>query len=347
LRQAIKLDDDYVPAYLWLGGLLGEMGRLPEQSLVLQQAMVIDPLNELLAINVAGNLASQGDYQGAKDMLQNLVSLRPDSATLLRIMSGYALKSGELVEGLRYANQSYDLEPDSPAVIQTLADAWASVGVNDKAETLLLDGLEKARDNLSLQTSYFFLLLREGRFEKAERLLTEQFGTSIDELPEQQQQFYYFQKGMVSLVKGDKDTARSLFENAYDEDAERTWDGNQVLYATVLCALYSDAGNADLAEKRLVSAERAVRRARLNGVDDAGIYYTESSIHALRGESEAALDSLQKAYDRGFREAWLLDIDLRLDSLHGEPQFATIKQQIERDIVQARAEVESPAFAVR
>ncbi|MGA9575860.1 MAG: hypothetical protein WBS20_18100, partial [Lysobacterales bacterium] len=344
---AIKLNDDYIPAYLWLGGLLGEMGRLPEQSQVLQQAMTIDPLNELLAINVAGNLASQGNYQGAKDMLQNLVALRPDSATLLRIMSGYAINSGDLVEGWRFANQSYDLEPDSPVVIETLASAWASMDVNDKAESLLLDGLEKAKDNFNLQSTYFFLLLKQGRFEKAERLLTEQFAKSIDEMPEQLRRNYYFQKGMISLVAGDKDTARLFFENAFDEDFDQTWDGKQVLYATVLSALYRDAGNAELAEKRLASAERAVKRARINGADDAGIYYTESSIHALRGESEAALDSLKKAYDRGFREAWLLDIDLRLDSLHDKPQFTAIKQQIEKDIVEARTEVESSAFAVR
>ena len=80
-------------------------------------------------------------------------------------------------------------------------------------------------------------------------------------------------------------------------------------------------------------------------MDDADIYYTESSIHALRGETKAALDSLQMAYDRGFRGAWLLEIDLRLESMHTEPQFAAIKQQIEKDIVQARAEVESFAVA--
>ena len=37
LRQAIKLNEDYIPAYLWLGGMLGELGRLPEQSQILQQ----------------------------------------------------------------------------------------------------------------------------------------------------------------------------------------------------------------------------------------------------------------------------------------------------------------------
>jgi hypothetical protein len=43
----------------------------------------------------------------------------------------------------------------------------------------------------------------------------------------------------------------------------------------------------------------------------------------------------------------MLEFDSRLESLHTEPQFAEIKQQIEKDIVQARTEVESFALAVR
>lgn len=347
LRQSIKLDDDYIPAYLWLGGLLGENGRLPEQSQILQQAMVIDPLNELLAINVATNLTRQGNYQAGKELLQDLVALRPDSATLLRIMSGHAIKSGNLVEGWQYASRSYDLEPDSPVVIQTLAGAWASVGVTDKAEDLLLDGLEIAGNNFSLQSDYFFLLLKQGRIEKAESLLSKQYGDSIEGLPEQLQQYYYFQKGMISLVAGDAVTARGLFEQAIRDDFDQSWNGEQVMYATILSALHFDAGNTELAEQRLESAERSVRRARINGVDDANIYYTESSIYALRGKTEAALESLQMAYERGFRTVWMLDFDSRLESLHAEPQFAEIKQKIEKDIVQARTEVETFALALR
>jgi TolB-like protein/Tfp pilus assembly protein PilF len=347
LRQAIKLNDDYIPAYLWLGGLLGEIGRLPEQSQVLQQAMVLDPLNELLAINVAGNLSAQGDYQAAMDLLKELVALRPDSATLLRIMAGYAMKGGDLVAGWQYASQSYDLEPESPVVIETLAGAWESVGVMDKAESLLREGLDLASDNFSLQTTYFFLLLKQGRLEKAERLLTEQYGPSIEDLPEQLQQRYYFQKGMISLLTGDSEGVRVNLENAVSDDSEQAWNSEQIMYATILSKLYRDAGNDELAEKRLASAERAVRRARINGVDDAGIYYTESSIHALRGRSEAALEKLQEAYDRGFRGVWMLEIDLRLESLYSEPRFVAIKHQIEKDIVQARTEVESLMLAMR
>jgi len=345
LRQSIKLNEDYIPAYLWLGGLLGDLGRLPEESQILQQAMAIDPLNELLAINYAGSLSNRGDYEAAKDLLQGLITLRPDSATLLRISSGHAMSNGDLVGAWRYATLSYELEPESPVVIETLAGAWESVGVADKAEELLIHGLEIANENFGLRKNYFFLLLKQGRLEKAERLMQEQYGDSVEGLPEQMQSYYYFQKGMISLVGGDKNMARELIERGIRDDSGQGWSGEQVFFMTLSSALQTAAGNAELAEQRLTNAERAVRRARINGMDNAYIYYTESSIHALRGESGAALQSLQIAYDRGFRGIWMLEVDLRMESLHQEPEFVAIKQQIERDIAQARSEVETLTIA--
>ena len=91
----------------------------------------------------------------------------------------------------------------------------------------------------------------------------------------------------------------------------------------------------------MTRAERSLHRARLNGVEDAQSYYTESSIFALRGNSQAAIDSLQTAYERGFREALMLEKDWRMESLQQNPQYIAIRQQIDRDIEQARAEVES------
>jgi TolB-like protein/Tfp pilus assembly protein PilF len=346
LRQSIKLNEDYIPAYLWLGGLLGELGRLPEQSVILQQAMALDPLNELLAINFAGNLSSRGDYQAGKDLLQGLVELRPDSSTLLRIMSGHAMKSGDLVDAWRFAERSYGLEPDSPVVIQTLASAWDSIGAIDKAESLFLEGLEIASENNGLRSSYFFLLLKQGRLEKAEQMLREQYGDSVDGLPEQLQQYYYFQKSMISLVKDDRNTARELIELGLGDDSDLAWDGEKVYFVTLSAALQREAGNTELADQRLARAERAMRRARINGADNAYIYYTESSIHALKGEPQAALNALQTAYERGFRGAWMLKMDLRLESLRQEPQFIAISQQIESDLEQARSEVESFTVAV-
>ncbi|NOR18701.1 MAG: tetratricopeptide repeat protein, partial [Xanthomonadales bacterium] len=345
LRQAVRLDENYIPAYLWLSGLLGELGRLPEQKQILQQAMVIDPLNELLAINFAGNLTSQGDYPAAKALLQDLLALKPDSVTLLRFISSLASQSGDLVDAWKYAGQSYELEPESPVVIETMAGAWDGVGATDKAEQLLLHGLEIANDNSGMRGNYFFLLLKQGRLEEADRMLKEQFGDSVDGLPEQMRQYYFAQKSMISLIRGDKDAARGLLELAIGEDSDQAWDGMRLTLMTLSSALQRGAGNTELADQRLDEAERAVRRARINGVDNSGIHYIASSIHTLKGNYDAALDSLQLAYDRGFRDPWLLEMDFRLDPLRQQPHFVAIQQQIERDIAAARSEVETLTLA--
>jgi hypothetical protein len=43
----------------------------------------------------------------------------------------------------------------------------------------------------------------------------------------------------------------------------------------------------------------------------------------------------------------MLQIDLRLESVRDEPQFVAIEEKINRDIAQARSEVESSTFAAR
>ncbi len=339
LRQAISLNEDYVPAHLWLGGLLGELGRIPEQGMVLQQAMAIDPLNELLAIIYAGNQYVQGDYDSAHDLLTGLIRLRPDSVTLLRTMSGYAAAHGDLVEAWEYAQRSYDIEPESPVVIGTMARAWMELGEVDRAEQLLHAGLEMASDNTELKVQYYFLMLVSGRIEEAERVVREQYGESIADLPDRFQRFYHFQMGMISVVKGDLVSARDSLELAINFDDSQSFDGDQLITLTMASFLNDRLGDSERAEQHLLSAERAVRRARINGVDDAGIYYTESSIFILRGEKELAIAALQEAYNRGWRQSWLLNLDSRLDPLRNEPAFLEIERQINEDVSKARAEV--------
>jgi len=339
LRQAISLNGDYIPARLWLGGLLGDLGRIPEQGLVLQEAMALDPLNELLAINYAGNHFVQGNYEAARDLLGGLIQLRPDSPTLLRTMAGYASGHGDLVEAWEYARRSYELEPDSPVVISTMAKAWMDLEEFDRSEELLLRGLDMAKDNVDLQTQYYFLMLVAGRLEEAERMVREQFGDEIEALPDRFRRFYHFQMGMINVIKGDLAAAREDMEQALDLEEVNVFDDNQMFMLTMASFLNQQVGDSERAQQRLQEAERAIRRARLNGVDDPSIYYTESSILVMRGEKEQAIAALQEAYDRGWRQSWVLELDSRLDPIRNEPAFLEIQRQVEQDISEARAEV--------
>jgi TolB-like protein/Flp pilus assembly protein TadD len=345
LRQSVELNENYVPAQLWLAGVLGDQGRYPEESLVLEQAMILDPLNELLAVNYAKNLSVRGNYDGAREMMHDLIDLRPDSTMLLRSMSSYALGHGDLVEGWRLANRSYELEPQSPAVIEALAKTWLLLGDTEEAERLLEEGLSLAEQNLNLQGTYFMMLVVEGRFEEADALVRDLAAQAGSAIPEKLQNIFNLQRGMIALAREDYASASEFLDAAMTEVSSPSLDGMEFTIVTMAAYADQQIGNDELASERLQLAERAARRARLNGVDNPGIYYTEAIIHALRDEREPALQKLQQAYERGFRELWLFAIDMRMDGLRDDPLFIALQQQIEDDVNQARAEIRSQLVA--
>lgn len=335
LRQAISLNADYIPAHLWLSNLLGVQGRAPEQGKVLEQAMALDPLNELLAVNYAGNLLARGKFEESLDLLEGLIAVKPDSATLLSTMSDNSMAQGNLVAAWEYANRAYQLEPDSPKMLQVVAKAWMELGDLEEAERWLLAALELAGDNAEVRFQHFVLLFAAGRYEEAESVMRDLFGDDPRALPEHMQRYYHFQYGLLRVAGGDLPAARDAFERAINPELSLTFENEQMFSITMSAYLNDLLGNADLAEQRLGQAEHGLRRARLNGIETGEVYYTQSVIQVLRGEHQPALESLRLAFERGFRQTWVLDIDRRLDPLRNEPEFVALRHDIEADLRQA------------
>ena len=104
-------------------------------------------------------------------------------------------------------------------------------------------------------------------------------------------------------------------------------------------------GEAEEAAAMLEEAERKIQRARLNGVDDPNIYYSEAVLLTMRSEPVRAMEKLREAYDRGYREQWVLEINGRLAPLRDTPEFIILMKQIRDDVSKARAEIRSLSLA--
>lgn len=345
LRHSADLNEDYIPAHLWLSGVLGKQGRYPEQSMVLEQAMLKDPLNELLLVNFASNLSTRGEWERGKQMMTELLALRPDSTILLRFMANMESYNGNLVEGWELARRAYELQPENPEDISALAKTWVQLGDIDEAERLLQDGMEIASENANLKSAYWFVLLVSRRLEEAERMVREQMAEFSDGMPELLRKQFDFQMGLIALIREDYESARDFLGGAVGDESDPAWSGNDVMIVTLASLAHERAGDTAEAQRLLQVAERKIRRARLNGVDDPEIYFNEGVMLSMRGESDAALQKLQEAYNRGWRELWLLEIDGRLDPLRERPEFVQIQQRINDDLAQALVEVRSLTFA--
>jgi TolB-like protein/Flp pilus assembly protein TadD len=345
LRQAVQLDENYIPAQLWLAGILSELGRYPEELLVLENAMRLDPLNELLAVNYASNLAVTGDWEGGKELMQSLVELHPASTMLLRFIAMNEIGHGNLVDGWVLANRAWQLEPDNPEDISALASTWIMLGELEEAENLILRGLEQSDQNAKLKNTHWKILMAASRFEEAQMLIREMMAGYDENIPSALQRKFDFQLGMIALVQDDYTLAYQYLTAAIRNDENPAYSGDEIWTLTLASVASRLVGQPGEAEERLTEAERKVQRARLNGVDGPGIYYSEAVLLALKNRQEAAIKKLEQAYDRGFRERWLLDMDRRLDSLRGEPEFIALKNQLDDDINKALAEIRSAQLA--
>ena len=345
LRHAVDLNEDYIPAQLWLAGVLGQLGRFPEEHLVLENAMARDPLNELLVINYAANLSMRGEWEAGGALLRRQLEVRPDSTMLLRSIAKMELYNGNLVEGWRLASRAYQLEPNNPEEIATLANTWLLLGDVDEAERLIMQGLETSAQNANLLGMHWMTLMVSHRYEEAEALVRElkqQFG---DALPESQEREFNYQLGMISLVRSDFPQARQYLLAAIGEGDQPAYSGREVTVVTLASLASKLAGESDEARALLESAERKIRRGRLNGVDDPGIYYNEAVMLAMRDEPAKAMEKLREAYEHGFREQWVLQIDGRLEPLHDQPEFISLMDRIRDDLTRARLEIESQVLA--
>ena len=345
LRHAVDLNEEYIPAQLWLAGVLGQLGRYPEESLVLEKAMVRDPLNELLLVNYSGNLSVRGDWERGRDMLSELLTLRPDSTILLRFMAKLELYNGNLVEGWKLAERAYRLQPDNPEDISSLARTWVMLGEVAEAERLLVEAMEANPNNSNLKGTYWMLLVVSKRFEEAERLVHEMKDHFGDTVPDVIQRRFDFQLGLLAMIREDYAAARELLTSAISEDDNPAWSGDEIMTLTLASLALEQTGEGDMAASLLSDAERLIRRARLNGVDDPSIYYSEGVVLSLRDDHDAALQKLQQAYERGFREQWMVEIDGRLDPLRDRPEFLVFKDRINDDVTRALAEIRSLAVA--
>jgi TolB-like protein/Flp pilus assembly protein TadD len=343
--RAIELNDNYIPAHLWLGGVLNEQGRFPEEQRVLEHAMTLDPLNELLAINYSVNLQIRGESDKALELLAEQVRLRPDSTVLLRSYAQLHYHDGNLVEAWQVSRRAHMLEPENPADLAAFAMTWMTLGDHEEAEQLLQQGMAVAANNHKLQSTYWLNLMVNGRLEEARSLVNEMMRNAGEDPPDALRRGLHLQMAMLAMAGEDWIGAESHLVTSLEGDDAPGYDMDRIYALTLGVITARQTHQPDLAGERLETANRLLQRARVNGVNDANIFYSEAALMALRGEPDAAVSKLQEAYNRGFRENWMLTLDWRLEPLRGQVEFIELKTRIEQDLERSLAEIRSLSLA--
>jgi tetratricopeptide (TPR) repeat protein len=144
------------------------------------------------------------------------------------------------------------------------------------------------------------------------------------------------------LANGRAKTALRRYEEQFPSlvDAEAPFvDEDTVMAAVDLALVYQHLGEPARARALAQSALEATQ-----GLERMGTYgYRLADVQALAimGEAEQALERLETALDRGYREAALYQMkhDPNLSALHAEPKFQALLHKVEQDISDQRREI--------
>lgn len=128
---------DYLPNRIYLATTQIQLGNTEQALKQAQQVAAIVPGSTTAQGLLGSALISRADYQGAKDVLQRILSRSPNDPQVLGMMATVSLREGDTAKGVEYATKLAALEPDSKEAqdMLTVAKLMAGAALDNTIQT--------------------------------------------------------------------------------------------------------------------------------------------------------------------------------------------------------------------
>jgi TolB-like protein/tetratricopeptide (TPR) repeat protein len=136
LRRAIELRPSYAPAYHWLAGVLGCLGRIEEALSCEKLGIEIDPYSPIINTGLAYWLNVVGKTDEAMKQYRRTVELDPDYIPARIWKSEVHVNLSEYDTAIDEARKAVDIEKTPPTELN-LAWVYAAAGRRDEAQSIL------------------------------------------------------------------------------------------------------------------------------------------------------------------------------------------------------------------
>jgi serine/threonine protein kinase/tetratricopeptide (TPR) repeat protein len=308
-QDATRHDPEYARAWAALGGAYGLKGdflSIPDmvhQSIETERrALSIDPELGDARMWLGASLLRIGRTDEAIIEIQESLRLDPDNGQAYQgLARAYWVGRGDFTSAIPLFERAITLNPEAGYSYLQLALLLAWVGQLDRAEDI-------CRRAVELQEQY----------------ISGNLGLQIVGA--------HSRLGYVHYLRGNYDEAL----REYERELAFVGAGDHALRERTQLELNIKIGAVYLRQERRDEAERRFGRALksfdsrvANGADDPFTRYYVACLHALRGESDRALESLErvaKIYPRLTAARARVDVDLA--SLRNEPRFRALISEV-------------------
>ena len=318
-RQALALNP--TDAYARVSFGFAEMYIDPDFALDLyEQALEIDPQQQHAQLQIANTFRNRGQFEEARKRYLSLIELYPQNSSSYRQLALLELFSGHLDLAIPWFQEMNRHGSPQPAI-----DPWSarmSMGDDRAADAELRRPSEPVVDQ---QLNAAALRCMTGHCDEGLDLLehARSDGLLNGELD--------LTAAHAALVIGQTERALLILMRHLPSVAsgEEAINGYNVAGAIDLAATWQRLGRSDAAQRLL--AQIATYLDRAPAVQLPAAIYLRAEVFALSGDKGQALDTLDRAFDAGFRTTWGTwlppDSCIYLNHVSADPGIATLRDE--------------------
>lgn len=341
LKRAIAINANYGEAYLRLGAAYEYDGRPKEALEAYDQVAVLDPLHTQLHVRRCLTLQNLGRYADAERACARGFELQPDIPNGLWARGLNALAQGRLAQAIEHHLAALARAPGRGDIRVELVMLYLDLGMQEQAAAQL-ELLRSAGEERGVTMAVARYLLATGDVtalrrhlagldldtaEPRERIDAAYFALALDDVP------------LATRIAGDALVARPTIAADFQPGLYRTrWAVCEVCTAALLERSHGDGASAGRFESIANAHFDEVER---NGHVWHGLHYLRAGVQAQSGDRAAALASLGRAVELGWRRAWQMRVDPALKSLRELPKFKELLATIDAANQASRAELKA------
>ena len=335
LRQAVARDSNFAAAYAELARRFMFLGysRGPvyfDSALVAgKKAVAADPELAQAHFALGGAQSVSGRLAAGSISYRKALQLDPNHAWAMMDLSINEDYLGHYDESLYWALRALPLDPVSPVSHYHVSVPLVRLGDDLASERFLVPAARRFPDNVRLESALSMLDLGRGRdsaaMERARRMVARD--------PENQEGVTYLAELAIMTRAVDAEAlVKPLAEAGPDTRPLFLYETLRTLYAWTL----AERGQRARADPMW---DAALDQDRMDLADENEMFDRSleiAAISAVRGEVSDALEWLERAYQRGFKDPRVLARDPFFDGIRAHPQFQRIAARMQEDVAAMR-----------
>jgi protein kinase/serine/threonine-protein kinase len=345
-QGALERDPNYAEAWAGIADVYGQrvfrygygMEWADSSEAAGRRAVQLNPdlPSALKALALAHS--ARGEVQASIELLLRANGLDPNYPDAMNNLAVDLSTQGKLDEAHRWYRRAFRLQPNVAFARSNFASSYSALGEVDIAITRLHEAVELDPSDPTPRAYLTMILWVDGREDEA---LAMSDGLLAD-YPDMV--FAVNWATMPRFWNGDWEIVRDLtlrsLELSPDQDLFAWYHARDMLALAHL-----RLGNAGEAE-RLFSEGEAFWNASLERTQEQpGLFAQRAALYAARGETDAALSDLDRAYRGGFKGHRSLDGSPFFESVQDDPRFRSLIDQMQADKEPMRLTIEREEIA--